>query len=601
MDGEKKIIKRNYAAYLALFIIVFITLGRIICSFAFLKEDYHPDESWSFGLANSYYEPYIYQDADETKLTHYRMWFSSDELRKYLTVDKNQSFSYDSVFYNQSKDLHPPLYYLLLHSVCSFFPDKFSYWYGFVINIVAFLILQFYLYKLSIIIGKSDLFSLCVVAYYGFTSGALNTFVFVRMYSMLTMIAVISVYYHADLYRNLESDSDKLKHILIKLVFITLAGCLTHHFFLVFAGTFSAFYCIFLLIKKKIKIMCFYGCSMLAAVGISVVVFPATINHLFERRGVIVKYTSDWQLTMAVNCALQELTGLRIRSGKTPVPLVIVLLISFLLIISIPICFLFRNEKWFIDFKLTVKSKIIGTILKLKSKVSSMDYFWVIISASCCSVIITVAETVSFIDMSAHADRYIFMVYPFICLLIVYFLNCISNLILKSKKISCLTTMIICIALCISSNVLYPCIYLYNWDHSIRNYYPDSNIIIITEVPNKLTSLTDDFLNSRMIYMDSMSGFSENLKSFRKADNDACTYLLLDNVYLVNDSNNTNDDKTLDNFNSIKIKSGKSKIDNMFTSEEFENYIINKSIYYNCDYVGVDNVDGFLFNVYKVN
>ena len=71
--------KRKKTIYLILFVIILLQLFRIIYSFAFLKEGTHSDEEWSYGLANSYFEPYIYQNADETEYTHMNEWFSSDK------------------------------------------------------------------------------------------------------------------------------------------------------------------------------------------------------------------------------------------------------------------------------------------------------------------------------------------------------------------------------------------------------------------------------------------------------------------------------------------------------------------------------------------
>ncbi len=53
----------------------------------------------------------------------------------YFAVKKNERFDYRKVWKNQKNDVHPPIYYILLHTICSFFPGKFSWWYAGSINI----------------------------------------------------------------------------------------------------------------------------------------------------------------------------------------------------------------------------------------------------------------------------------------------------------------------------------------------------------------------------------------------------------------------------------------------------------------------------------
>lgn len=95
------------------------------------KEGYYIDELWSYGLANSCYAPFL-QDQDDY-MDH---WHGSGFYMNYLTVDSGDAFSYVSVYDNQVHDVHPPLYYMLLHTVCSLFKGNFSKWFGLSINLL---------------------------------------------------------------------------------------------------------------------------------------------------------------------------------------------------------------------------------------------------------------------------------------------------------------------------------------------------------------------------------------------------------------------------------------------------------------------------------
>ena len=126
-----------------IFIIIFaLSLLRITYAFAFNKQDAHSDETWSYGLSNSHNNPFIFAENDKTTIRNFNEWISSDVFVDYLTVQEGERFDYASVWYNQKYDDHPPLFYVLLNTVCSFFPNSYSLWYGYIINVLAFIILM---------------------------------------------------------------------------------------------------------------------------------------------------------------------------------------------------------------------------------------------------------------------------------------------------------------------------------------------------------------------------------------------------------------------------------------------------------------------------
>jgi len=164
------------------------------------KEGYHVDEMYSYGLANSEYLPFMhfgesgydvkdwmkeygagesfrdlfrnlrndfrilkeydyqfyntpiywdYQVAQANSAdTRTTTWVSGKEYQEYLAVSKSNTFNYASVYYNQRGDVHPPFYYILLHTVCSVFPETFSKWYGLGINFLFLLMTQGLLYHM---------------------------------------------------------------------------------------------------------------------------------------------------------------------------------------------------------------------------------------------------------------------------------------------------------------------------------------------------------------------------------------------------------------------------------------------------------------------
>ena len=82
------------------------------------KAGFFVDEIWSYGLANSNYHPFLYSDG---ALEH--GWVNGEYFKNYVVADETHRFDYGSVFYNQKMDVHPPLFYIVLHTICSFFRE----------------------------------------------------------------------------------------------------------------------------------------------------------------------------------------------------------------------------------------------------------------------------------------------------------------------------------------------------------------------------------------------------------------------------------------------------------------------------------------------
>ena len=336
MQTDKK--QKSIKPFIALVLIIILQLGRLVYAFVYLKEDFHSDEMWSFGLSNSYYKPFVFQNAEHTEFINYKTWFSSKVMRDYLTVDKFQRFSYGSVYYNQVHDYHPPFYYFILHTICSFFPEKFSLWFSFSINIFSFIGTIIFLYLLMKEISHSEKLSLISCYFYGFSMGALNTFEFIRIYALATMISVGYLYYHALLYH-----SDKMKRNMIILFSITLIGSLTHHFFIPYACCVALCFCVYYLIKQNIRKLCIYSVTLLSAVAVSILIFPATIDHLFSGRIEGGKLSPIWQIKLVASCMTSELFGMNISPiSKYSFTANLIVVICIGLIIS-PLMFLFRN------------------------------------------------------------------------------------------------------------------------------------------------------------------------------------------------------------------------------------------------------------------
>ena len=104
--------------YIAVLMAFLMTLG-VCLLFGIRKTGMFIDEIYSYGLSNSRYAPFL-SDLKGGELTD--KIFTPEDIDAYLTVGNGDQFAFGSVYYNQTKDVHPPLYYWIFNAVSSVFP-----------------------------------------------------------------------------------------------------------------------------------------------------------------------------------------------------------------------------------------------------------------------------------------------------------------------------------------------------------------------------------------------------------------------------------------------------------------------------------------------
>ncbi len=239
------------------------------------KQGFFVDELWSYGLANSYYFPHIFSDnALEGK------WVDGEFFSDYIEVQEGERFRYGSVIYNLKNDAHPPVYFMVLHTICSLFPGTFSKWYGIIPNMCYFLVAQILLYRLSRKTLKNSWLALLPCAVWGCSSAAISFVLFIRMYMLSTMCGLLTLNLHMDL---MEEKRDKEHPILMwwAVVLISFFGYMCHYFYFIFAFFLSALYMLYLLVRKNWKKMIWYASAMGGSLLLTEMFFPAAYKNLF--------------------------------------------------------------------------------------------------------------------------------------------------------------------------------------------------------------------------------------------------------------------------------------------------------------------------------
>ncbi len=440
--------------------LMLLVLGNIIF-WGSRKEGYHVDELYSYGLANSEYLPFMHfgeqeysvkdwmkeygagenpldlirniaKDLKMIKNSGWRIkdteiysayaiarensndvytttWMSGQTYRDYLSVSDSNRFNYASVYYNQRGDVHPPLFYILLHSVCSFAVGVFSKWFGIAVNAAAILTAVFLLYRLVSRHFGGKAVGLIVASVYGLSIGAVSAAVFIRMYALLTVMVLGTAYAHLELFKADWQLKGK-KRVLI--VLFLLLGYLTHYYFVIFAATTALVVMICMALGKRWKELLRYFVTLAVTGAVGVILWPFSIKHIFfgyrgrESLSALSGKGYDWGKTGVM---LKYLTRDTIGLGTWA-------LIALLAVVAVTIVLMIVKEK--------KVSRETGEYIRKN----------LMIAVPCLVYVLAVPQMVPFLT-----DRYVMCIYPFIVLLMITAPRSLADMTVKAEKAGIVT------------------------------------------------------------------------------------------------------------------------------------------------------------------
>ena len=261
-----------------LIIIILILIG-IRVYFGYQKEDFFMDETFSYTLMNMKEGAGMIQTAPEFN----NIWISGDKIKNMLVVGKDEVLRYDIVYYNQTQDVHPPLYYFLLHTASALSFGNFTKWTGIILNILIFIGISFALYVIGKKVFKSTIWAIVLVAIYGVSTGAIFSTIFIRMYELLILFVLIYLNKIIDILKmNVIENKNISKKDIIQLVTIFVLGMLTHYHFIIISVLISLVLFIIMLFKKvKISRICTYVGINILGLLIYSAIYPSFYTHMF--------------------------------------------------------------------------------------------------------------------------------------------------------------------------------------------------------------------------------------------------------------------------------------------------------------------------------
>lgn len=260
--------------------LIIIQLGFLVY-FGMQKQGMHFDEYFSYFNTNNSVGRQVYD----------RTYVEREDILKDFYVKDNEKLNYSYVIKLQGYDVHPPVYYLILHTICSVTPGVFSYWQGLFANILFLSIAIAFVYLIIFEMTQNYAASFAISFLVAINPGNISNGMFIRMYALLTMWMCVNIYLHIRMSKNDDLEDISWKYVILNGILAYL-GFLTHYFYLVFLFFIEAAFWIPKLfsIKKYWKSLLKYVISIMLFGILGVVSFPQCLGHVNSGyRGVEVK------------------------------------------------------------------------------------------------------------------------------------------------------------------------------------------------------------------------------------------------------------------------------------------------------------------------
>lgn len=295
-----KKLQKEQKIFLVLMLLLLVVQIVVLIFFAGKKSGFHEDELYTYFSTNR----------TAGLFAEDRTWVDTEKFKNEFVVLEGEQFRYSLVKTVQSWDVHPPLYYYIVHTVCSLTPGVFSKWQGILVNLIAY-VLSFVLLakvvfttvtmpgnafadreekepseaksssdgELKHISARARWLTLLVCGFWGFSCAVISGVMFIRMYQWLTVFVLLCLWLHL---RAVSKQDFGIKRFLLPLAFTVFLGFMTQYYYIIFHIFLGAGFCILLLKHRKIKEMLAYAAACAVGLGSAVFYYPSSLAHIFR-------------------------------------------------------------------------------------------------------------------------------------------------------------------------------------------------------------------------------------------------------------------------------------------------------------------------------
>ncbi len=237
MNIDKEFGKIQKIFVLTLILVIFIALS---CYKHTEKVDYNMDEIVTYSFANNTgNKQWEWQKKLDNPRESLEVFFTTNEY--------NPPFNYKNVWENSQGDTHPPLYYMLVHTMSSLFYGRFNKWIPFCVNIVFGCLIIFMVYKAAGILMVNELAALFCSFVFAINPAFIEMVSFLRMYVMGMFCCVLLAYLVVKYWGTWN------RSFYIFNTLILIFSSLTHYYFLIYAFFVYGMIALYYLFQKDLK------------------------------------------------------------------------------------------------------------------------------------------------------------------------------------------------------------------------------------------------------------------------------------------------------------------------------------------------------------
>ena len=405
---------------------------------------------------------------------------TKDDALDYLAIQQEDIFNYFSVYYNQSRDVHPPLFYFLVHFTSTLFYNQFSKYIIFALNLLFFIGTLITIKKIMDKLNHKEL-TIPTMILYGASMGAISTVMFQRMYMMLTFFSLLYLYYIIKFIKDDFKIKDKFFFVLT-----IICGFLTQYYFCIYIVLIFLILAIYLLVNKQFK-KCwnFFKPHILAAI-IGILFYPFCIEDIFfSYRGI--GSTDNKTNTFLENLQYYGEQIINLFSLQN----IFIILIAILIIVLI--------------YKI---------IKKQLPKIQRQDKLnLTVIILPIIIFIVIVSKIAPFLGEN-YTSRYIMLLFPIIAIASFYIISFIFN----NKKTLFIITLVVSLCLSINGLINSTPVYLYkDYDKVMELAQENADKYFVYVFDNYFTHLNS--MPEFATYKESLI-LNKNIHDFKLLDNE---------------------------------------------------------------------------------
>ena len=215
-----------------------------------------------------------------------REWQDRQAVLDEFAVKPGEGFNYKMVGLVQSWDVHPPFYYYLFHTFCSFVPGQFSKWPGLITNFLAFAVSFLLLCLLMERLKVPLVVEVMVLLFWGLNPQTVSCNMLIRMYAWLGAALIACALFHVKLIQDFDNNSMELKDFVLKsllpVMVTSYTGFLVQYFYIFFfvsIGFLTTVWIVFF--RKDIRNGLIYVAGCAVSLGLAVITYPAAPRHMF--------------------------------------------------------------------------------------------------------------------------------------------------------------------------------------------------------------------------------------------------------------------------------------------------------------------------------